>query len=502
MNQDGKEVILKLDSITKSFSGVVVLDHVTFEIQKAEVHCILGENGAGKSTLIKILSGAYTKDSGTIFLNGKEIQIRSAKVARDLGITTVYQEMTLVPTLNAVDNMFLGNELCLKSGLVDYRSMESRAKQLLQNIGVTLNLQIPIQHLSTAQQQIIEIVKALLFQNQIIIMDEPTSSLSGKDIAELFRIIRHLKEEGTTIIFISHKLEELSQIGDRVTILRDGKFIATVKLQDMSMDEIVNMMVGREFDVTRRAVKRPNKNEIVLEVKNLITEDGKASNISFVLEKGKILGFAGLVGAGRTELMKAIFGRNQIASGELLINGQKIQKMNTRKAVKLGIAFLTEDRKNEGLISGMAISKNITLVNLDKIKRGLLLDLKQEIKDAELKVSELDIVTSSINKEAHYLSGGNQQKVVVAKWLYADSDIILFDEPTRGIDVGARSEIYDIMNSLVDNGKSIIMVSSDLPEILNMSNSIIVMREGSIVGNFDNDETITQETIMKLILEG
>jgi ribose transport system ATP-binding protein len=497
---DRKEEIIKFDSITKSFSGVIVLDHVTFGIQKGEVHGILGENGAGKSTLIKILSGVYTKDFGSIFFDSREVRINSPKEARDLGIATIYQEMSLVPTLNAVDNLFLGNEICFKSGLINYGIMEERAKQVLKNIGVKINLQIPIEHLSTAEQQIIEITKALLFQNQVIVMDEPTSSLSAKDIAELFRIIKQLREEGTTIIFISHKLEELEEIGDRVTILRDGKYINTVKVQNVSVDEIITMIVGREFDANLRPVKRPKRNQVVLKVKNLTTEDRKARNISFVLEKGKILGFAGLIGAGRTALMKAIFGRNRIASGEMHINGQKINKMNTGKAVKLGIAYLTEDRKNEGLVLGMAISKNITLVNLDKIKSGILLDLQQEIRDSELKVTELDIVTSSINKEVRYLSGGNQQKVVVAKWLYADSDIILFDEPTRGIDVGARLEIYNIMNHLVDNGKSIIMVSSDLPEILSMSNSIIVMREGSIVGNFDNNETITQETIMKPML--
>ena len=502
MNQNNEEVILKIDSITKSFSGVTVLDHVSFEVYKGEVHCIIGENGAGKSTLIKILSGAYSKDSGSIYFDGKEIQISNAKVARDNGIATVYQEMNIVPTLNAVDNIFLGCELCMKNGLIDYARMEERTQELLRNIGVKINIKTPVQYLSTAQRQIIEIIKALLFKNKVIIMDEPTSSLSSKDVSELFRIIRRLREEGTTIIFISHKLEELEEIGDRVTVLRDGKYINTVKLHDAKIDKIIEMMVGREFDTSRRAVKRPIKGEVVLEVKNLTTADGKARNVSFHLEKGKILGFAGLVGAGRTELMKAIFGRNQIASGELFVNGHKIQKMNTTKAVKLGIAYLTEDRKCEGLIMGMSICKNISIVNLDKIKKGFRLDLRQEVKDAEQKVSELNIITSSINKEARFLSGGNQQKVVVGKWLYADCEIILFDEPTRGIDVGARSEIYNIMNRLVDAGKSIIMVSSDLPEILSMSNSIVVMHEGDMVGIVENDETVTQETILKLMLGG
>ena len=332
MDHNNKEVILKIDSVTKSFSGVTVLDHVSFEVCKGEVHCILGENGAGKSTLIKILSGAYHKDSGSIFFNGREVELANAKAARDLGIATVYQEMNLVPTLNTVDNIFLGFEVCNKTGVIDYKGMEARTKELLDNIGVKINIKVPVGYLSTAQQQIIEITKALLHKNSIIIMDEPTSSLSGKDISELFRIIKKLREEGTTIIFISHKLDELERIGDRVTVLRDGKYINTVRLHEVSMDEIVTMMVGREFDTSRRAVKRPEKTQPVLEVKNLTTADGRARDISFRLDKGKILGFAGLVGAGRTELMKAIFGRNRIASGEMYVNGKKITKLNTSES--------------------------------------------------------------------------------------------------------------------------------------------------------------------------
>lgn len=501
-----KFVILKMDSITKSFSGVTVLDHVSFEILRGEVHCILGENGAGKSTLIKIISGAYQKDSGRILLNGEEVSIVNSRVARELGIGTVYQEMSLVPTLNAVANIFLGNELCKGSKgngkILDYAAMEARTKELLDRMGVSMNLFVPVQHLSTAQQQIIEIARSLAFNNKIIIMDEPTSSLTDREVKELFHIIGKLKEDGITIIYISHKLEELEKIGDHITILRDGKYINTVTLDKTTMNEIVAMMVGREFDTSRRAILRKNTGEKVLEVKNIYSVDGKVKDVSFSLEKGMILGFAGLVGAGRTELMKVIFGKNKLRSGEIYVNGKKVHNMTTSKAVNMGIAYLTEDRKHEGLVLGLSIKKNITLANMSRICKSLILDLKKETSDSEKMRSELNIVTSSLDKHVVYLSGGNQQKVVVAKWLYSDSDIMIFDEPTRGIDVKARSEIYNIMNRLIDDGKSIIMVSSDLSEILSMSNKIIAMHEGKVIGEVENTVNTTQEQIMKLMLGG
>lgn len=507
MKEERSTVVLRIASITKYFSGVCVLDHVSFDIERGEVHCILGENGAGKSTLIKIISGAYQSDEGDIILDGEKLDIVNAKIARDHGIGTVYQENSLVPSLDTVENIFLGEEIRKKvfgkSLTLDHAAMEERTKETLKRIDVDFDIHIPVKYLTTAQQQIIEIARSITFDNKIIIMDEPTSSLSGKDVHELFRIIRQLKEQGITVIFISHKLDEIEAISDRVTVLRDGKYIGTVNSREISMNQIVNMMVGREFDSDRCCVPRKADGRVVLEVKNIVSEDGKVKDVSFSLHKGIILGFAGLVGAGRTELMKVIFGKNPKKSGQIFVNGQEIRNMTTMKAVSLGISYLTEDRKREGLILEMPIKKNITLANLKRICMGRhLLSLSKEIQDAQKYADELGVVTTSINKQVIYLSGGNQQKVVVAKWLYTEGDILIFDEPTRGIDIAARSEIYNIMNRLTDEGKSIIMVSSDLTEILSMSNHIITMHEGKITGNLENREDLTQDELMKLMLGG
>lgn len=496
-------VVLKLDSLTKYFGGVCVLDHVSFDIYQGEVHCILGENGAGKSTLIKIISGAHKADEGSVFLNGKKLELKSSKVARDWGIGTVYQETSLVPTLDTVTNIFLGEEIRSKGfgGLLDLEEMDRRTKETLQWMDVDLNIHIPVKYLSAAQQQLVEIARAITFDNKIIIMDEPTSSLSGKDVAILFRIIRQLKERGVSIIFISHKLDEIKEISDSLTILRDGHYIDTVSIQDVTIEQIINMMVGREFDANRSSVQRSFDTETVLEARDIVSKDGKVKNVSFELKKGTILGFAGLVGAGRTELMKVIFGKNGKVSGQIFVNGKEIKKMTTKKAVELGISYLTEDRKREGLILTEPIRQNITLSNLKKLcSKWKLLNLNEEKKCAEAKVEELGIVTTSIEKPAMLLSGGNQQKVVVAKWLFAEGNILIFDEPTRGIDIAARSEIYNIMSRLVNSGKSIIMVSSDLPEILSMSNRIVVMNEGIVTGILDNHEGLTQNDVMKLML--
>jgi ribose transport system ATP-binding protein len=507
MNQD-RPVTLQLESLTKSFGGVCVLDHVSFDILEGEVHCILGENGAGKSTLIKIISGAYKADEGSVILNGKKLDLKDAKVARDNGIGTVYQETSLVPSLDTVTNIFLGEEIKVvakgKKILLDHAEMERRTLETLDWMGVKLDVHVPVAYLSAAQQQLVEIARAITFDNKIIIMDEPTSSLSGKDVRELFRIIGQLKEKGISIIFISHKLDEIEEISDRITVLRDGKYIATIRTSEMSIEKVVNMMVGREFDANRRCIPRTFDGETVLEVKSIVSKDGKVKDVSFSLQKGIILGFAGLVGAGRTELMKVIFGKNEKASGQIFVNGREIPKMTTTKAVGLGISYLTEDRKREGLILTEPIRQNITLASLKRLRKGKnpILSLRKEKSDAKEKVKELNIVTTSIEKYAMYLSGGNQQKVVVAKWLYAEGDILIFDEPTRGIDVAARSEIYNIMNRLADSGKSIIMVSSDLTEVLSMSNRIIIMNEGKVTGVLDNNADVTQDDVMKLMLGG
>ena len=496
-------ITLKLESLTKSFGGVCVLDHVSFDIRKGEVHCILGENGAGKSTLIKIISGAYHADEGNVILNGQKLDIKNSKVARDFGIGTVYQETSLIPSLDAVTNIFLGEEIYKpgKVKLLDLAEMERRTVETLKWMNVDINIHIPVGYLTTANQQLIEIARAITFDNKVIIMDEPTSSLSGKDVQILFKIIRQLKEKGVSIIFISHKIDEIEEISDRLTVLRDGKYIGTVSVKDTTIDQIITMMVGREFDTNRRSQKRDMNGPVVLEVKNIVSADGKVKDVSFQLNKGTILGFAGLVGAGRTELMKVIFGKNPKVSGQIFVNGKEVDEMKTYKAVKLGISYLTEDRKREGLIQTDPIRKNISLSNLDRlVNKRKMLDLDLEKKLTADYVKDLNVITTSIEKQAMYLSGGNQQKVVVAKWLFAQGDILIFDEPTRGIDVAARSEIYNIMTRLVDEGKSIIMVSSDLTEILSMSNRIVVMHEGVVTGVLDNDGDLTQNDVMKYML--
>jgi ribose transport system ATP-binding protein len=501
-----KRTLLKLDSLTKSFGGICVLDTVSLEIHEGEVHCILGENGAGKSTLIKIISGAYKADFGSIYLNDEKIEIKNSKIARDYGIGTVYQETSLVPTLDAVTNIFLGEEIYKKGMikgkfLLDLEEMNRRALETFKWMDVEIKLNIPVKYLTSAEQQLVEIAKAITFDNKIIIMDEPTSSLSGKEVRELFRIIEQLKTKDVSIIFISHKLDEIEEISDRVTVLRDGKYIDTVRFKETNIENLINMMVGREFDAKRRSVPRALDNEIVLEARNIVSADGKVNNVSFELPKGIILGFAGLVGAGRTELMKIIFGKNKKIQGQLFFNGKEIVEMTTDKAVGLGISYLTEDRKREGLILTDPIRKNTTLAKLDRLKKNRrFLNLEKEKNLVKEKVDELNIVTTSIEKEAMYLSGGNQQKVVVAKWLFTEGNILIFDEPTRGIDVGARSEIYNIMNRLVDDGNTIIMVSSDLPEILSMSNRIVVMNSGKVTAILDNHENLTQNDVMKYML--
>ncbi len=493
--------ILRLNSISKSFPGVKALDNVSFSIEKGSVHCIIGENGAGKSTLIKILSGALQKDSGTIVYEGKEVDIRNSHQAKELGISTVYQEMSLVPSLNTVENLFLGDELT--DGVkLDKSRMIRKTQKALEMLNVSFDINIPVSFLNTAQQQMIEIMRSVIFDRKMIIMDEPSSSLSQKDVSELFRIIHFLKEKNVTIIYISHKLDELEQIGDKLTVMRDGKHIKTMDIASMDMSFVVSLMVGREFDTSRRPQKRPADGEIVLEAQNISRADKRVDNVSFRLHKGTILGFAGLVGSGRTELMRIIFGADKFAAGSIYIRNKKIEKFSTQNAVREGIAYLSEDRKNLGLLLGMSIRKNMTIADLSRISKGFVIDKKQEKQQTDTLHTKIHIVTPSLDKLALYLSGGNQQKVAIAKWLFTNCEILIFDEPTRGIDIGARSEIYSLMNQLADAGKSIILVSSDLTEVLSMSNKIIIMHEGKIIKEIENDINVTQETIMQYMLGG
>jgi ribose transport system ATP-binding protein len=495
------EVILRMHNINKAFPGVQALDNINFELRKGEVHCLLGENGAGKSTLIKIMSGAHQKDSGTIFLHGKEVDIKDAHTSRDLGISTIYQEMSLIPGMSVAENIFLGEEI-VKSPfyMVDKEKMEKQAEEIFREMNIDINPKRLIKEISTAQQQMVEIARSLVKKRQIIIMDEPTSSISDKDTNELFRIIRKLKSQGVAIIYISHRLQELSEIVDRITVMRDGKDIGTVTMKDVTIDQLITMMVGRTLEKMDKPVNE-HIGEVLLEVKN--TSWGNVvQNASFILRRGEILGFAGLVGAGRSELMRLLFGAEKMDSGTILLQGKEVEIHSPVQAIKHGIGYLSEDRKRDGLVLSMGIDQNITMANLASVCNGFLVSRKKERLEAENTIQSLDVATSSIHKLVKFLSGGNQQKVIIGKWLLTDCKVLIFDEPTRGIDVGARAEIYKLMNGLAQAGKSIIMVSSDLPEIIRVSNRVIVMNQGRIAGEFDNDGTITQEGVMPLMLGG
>ncbi len=495
------EYLLVLNGISKQFPGVKALSDVSFSIRRGDVHCIIGENGAGKSTLIKILSGALQMDEGQINFEDRPVSIQNSHEAKCLGIGTIYQEMSLVPTLNAVDNIFLGEEET-RGCVLNKSEMRKRTLRAMEQLNVSFALDVPVKHLSTAQQQMIEIARGLVFQRKLIIMDEPTSSLSQKDVADLFRVIALLKSQGVTIIYISHKMEELQQISDRLTIMRDGCVVDTVRMQDTTIPRIISLMVGRDFDTKRKPVTRNIDAPPVLRASHVSDFNGKVKDVSFELPQGIILGFAGLVGAGRTELMRMIFGADPMQNGEVSVKGVRQKKLSTENSVKNGVAYLSEDRKYDGLLLRLPIRQNISVAKLDRVSHGYVIDKRLEMTLTEPLKTEVRIVTPSMERLALNLSGGNQQKVAIAKWLFTQCDILIFDEPTRGIDVGARSEIYQLMNQLVDHGKSIILVSSDLTEILALSNVIITMHEGMISGKLVNEASVTQDQIMQQMLGG
>ncbi len=499
---DAESIVVDMQGICKAFPGVQALDNVQFTLRRGEVHCLLGENGAGKSTLIKVLSGAYPMDCGKIRVGGKDVYIRNSFDSRKLGISTIYQEMNLVPGLSVSENLFLGEEetKSFPKFVVDRKEMDRRALEIFKKMHITLDPRALAQDLNTAQQQMVEIARSLVKQRDVIIMDEPTSSITDRDTEELFRIIRELKARGVSIIYISHRLQELQVICDRVTVMRDGKYIGTFNMRDVTMDDLIRHMVGRELDENVRAAHARNK-QVALEVKN-VTVGKQVRNASFTLHKGEILGFAGLVGSGRTELMRAIYGADKKDAGEIFLHGKKINIRSTKMAVRHGIGYLSEDRKGQGLVLRMEIAKNITLTRLDKVSKGVVINRSMEKRESTEKARTLSVVASSLDKVVGDLSGGNQQKVVIAKWLMADCDILIFDEPTRGIDVGARAEIYRLINQLAAEGRAIIIVSSDMNEILKICDRILVMNQGSIVGEFENTGEDIQEEILSQMLGG
>lgn len=489
------EIILQMKGIQKSFSGVKVLKNAGIEAVKGEVQILLGENGAGKSTLMKILAGAYSKDEGEIIYKGKKVQINNPKDAEKLGIAIIYQEFNLIPYLSVAENMFLGKESMSNiPGKIDFEDMYKKAQQMLDHLEVDIDPKGMVADLGIAQQQMVEIAKALSVNADVIIMDEPTAALTDKEINSLFKIIHTIKSEGVAIIYISHRLEEFKIIGDRVTIMRDGETVGMVNMNETTINELIKLMVGREIGNKFPKIDI-EKGDILLEVKNL-KRKGSFENINFTLRKGEILGVSGLMGAGRTEVMRALFGIDQIDSGEVYLEGKKVSIKSPADAIKNKIGFITENRRDEGLVLSMDVKENITLCTLPKfLSNPAKLDLGEEINEANSFIDKLRIKCTGFTQKAGTLSGGNQQKIVIAKWLLANSKILIVDEPTRGIDVGAKQEIYNIMNELLKSGVGIIMISSELPEVLGMSDRILVMCRGEILGELDRKEA-SQEKIM------
>ena len=488
--------VLEMRGIAKAYPGVVALHSVDFSVRPGEVHALIGENGAGKSTLMKILAGADTKDSGQIFIDGKESHIDTPQEAMRLGVSIIYQEFNLVPYMNAAENIFLGREpASVVPGLIDFGRMYSDAEKIIDELGVALDVRTPMNHLSVAQQQMVEIAKATSRKSRIIAMDEPSATLTDPELENLFGLIRRLKAEGVSIIYISHRLEEIFEIADRVTVLRDGELVATKDIAETNRADIIRMMVGRELSDSIPKIAAEAR-DVALEVRNL-NRAGVLHDINFQVRSGEILGIAGLVGAGRTEVARAIFGADPIDSGQIIMNGKPVTIHSPRRAISLGIGLVSEDRKALGLVLGMAVRENISLANLGVLSRLGFIKRRKEREIAESYVKDVLIKTPSIEQAVQNLSGGNQQKVVLAKWLFTKSKVLIFDEPTRGIDVGAKTDTYQLMNRLAAQGVAIIMISSELPEVIGMSDRILVMHDGRIAGELSGKDA-TQERIMGL----
>jgi ribose transport system ATP-binding protein len=490
-----EEIIVQMEGIDKYFPGVHALDNCRFELLKGEVHALVGENGAGKSTLMKVLAGIYNKDGGTIRYKGREIEIRNPKEAQNLGIGMIHQELNLMPHLTVAENIYIGREQMI-GPFLDNKRTNDEAHVLLESLNIHINPKTKIKDISVAKQQMVEIAKALSFKSEVLIMDEPTAALTEWEIEDLFRFIRDLKAQGVGIVYITHRIDELKKISDRITVMRDGQYVDTVNTMDTTIDQIINMMVGRVIyeEPKTHSTVAPDA-PTVLAVNNL--NSFIVNNVSFELKKGEILGFAGLMGAGRTETARLIFGADPKTSGEIYVNNSKVIINNPYDAVNYSIGYLSEDRKRYGLAVGLSLKNNAILPSLtDFTKFGLVDDRKASRVTSEF-VRIINIKTPSNEQLIKNLSGGNQQKAVLAKWLIKNCSILIFDEPTRGIDVGAKSEIYKLMNELVHEGKSIIMISSELPELLRMSDRIAVMCEGVLTG-IVNIEDATQEKIIKL----
>lgn len=488
-----------MSDINKSFYGVQVLSEAQIKVKKGEVHVLLGENGAGKSTLIKILSCAYKREGGKIVLDNEEINLSSPKEAIDKGISVIYQEFNLNPYVSIYENIMLGKEI-MKYGVIDKKRCIEEAKKYTDMIGLEVPLTTLVEKLSVAQKQMVEIAKAISTNVKLLVLDEPTAAITDKETERLFNIVRELKEKGIGIIYISHRMSELFEIGDRCTVMRDGKYVNTVELKDTNIDELTKMMVGRKVSFDRWDNQYIDEKETVLKVDNLKYRDA-VKNISFELKKGEILGMAGLVGAGRTETAKCIIGALNRDSGDIYLNGELLKKNDIGHAIKKGVVYLSEDRKDEGLVLMHSLVNNVILPNLSQFGKFVLNQDKIN-KVSQEYLDKMMVKMSSKEAPANSLSGGNQQKVVIAKWLLTNAKIYIFDEPTRGIDVGPRDEIYNIMSDLIKNGASIIMISSDLVEVQKMCNRVLVLKDGEISGNLINDKNLTQQKILSYALGG
>ena len=493
-DRDMGEVILTMKGIDKSFPGVHALDHVDLEIRKGEVHALMGENGAGKSTLMKVLTGIYSKDSGSITYEGKEVEFTSPRDAQDAGIVIVHQELNMLNHLTVAQNIFIGREI-MNGKLINDAKMNEEAAKLFRQLNIDIDPKEKMGNLTVGKQQMCEIAKAISHEAKVIIFDEPSAALTEAEIEELFKIIRDLRDKQLGIVYISHRMDEIKVITDRVTVMRDGSYVGTLITKDCTKDDIINMMVGRVIyeDPKTESNVAPDA-PVVLKVEHL--NAGKmVQDVSFELHKGEILGFSGLMGAGRTETARALFGADPKESGDIYVNGKKVDIKIPMDAVKCGIGYLSEDRKRYGIVVAKSVAENSTMASMENFMNGIFINKKKENEIAKKYVNDLKTKTPGVDQLVVNLSGGNQQKVVIAKWLVRNCDILIFDEPTRGIDVGAKSEIYHLMNELVAEGKSIIMISSEMTEILRMSDRIVVMCEGKKTGEIDISEA-TQENIM------
>ncbi|SMF90908.1 ribose ABC transporter ATP-binding protein [Paenibacillus uliginis N3/975] len=490
---------IEMKNIHKSFGTNRVLTGVDFDLREGEVHALMGENGAGKSTLMNILTGLHNRDEGTIVIDGQETYFGSPKEAEERGVAFIHQELNIWPEMTVLDNLFIGKEMTSKFGFLNMKQMKALAKEQFNKLSVTIPLVQEAGECSVGQKQMIEIAKALMTDAKVIIMDEPTAALTEREIQKLFEVITSLKREGVSIVYISHRMEEIFAICDRITVMRDGKTVDTKAISETNFDEVVKKMVGREL-TERYPARHPNIGDVVLEVKNISGKD-RFKDVSFSVHAGEIVGISGLMGAGRTEMMRAIFGLDPLDSGEVWVRGKKVAIKKPDDAVKHGIGFITEDRKDEGLVLDFSVRENMALTNLFSFSSKGFISGKKEQEFVDTLTKRLQIKMHTSETAARNLSGGNQQKVVIAKWIGIGPSVLILDEPTRGVDVGAKREIYQLMNELTERGVAIIMVSSELPEVLGMSDRILVVHEGKITGELDREHA-TQEHIMTLATGG